>query len=180
MTYQPRTYRAQGGNKFVVASGGEIEVQSGGTVDLHAGAVLNMANGYSADGHGMLRLARATYDFAEHGGDIGDIGLGVTLPEGAIVVGGLVDVVTTCTTEGADAGTMAISVEGAGDIVAAIAVSDLTDPWDEGLQAIIPKANTPETTGIKCTADREITATIAVQKFTAGKFVVFLYYVLSE
>lgn len=32
MTYQPLTYREQGGDKFVVASGGEIEIQSGGVL----------------------------------------------------------------------------------------------------------------------------------------------------
>jgi len=150
-------------------------------VDLQAGSVLNMANGYSADGHGMLRLARATWDFAEHAGAIGAKGLGVTLPDNAIVVGGFIDVITTCTTAGADAGTMAIHVEGADDIVAAVAVNSANPgPWDAGQQAIIPKANTPETTGVKLTAAREITATIAAQEFTAGKFVVFLYYVLSD
>ena len=30
MSYQPKTYREQGGDKFVVAEGGTIEIQSGG------------------------------------------------------------------------------------------------------------------------------------------------------
>lgn len=30
MSYQPKTYREQGGDKFVVADGGTIEIQSGG------------------------------------------------------------------------------------------------------------------------------------------------------
>ena len=171
MSYQTKVYRPQGGDKLVVASGGAIELQEG--------AALDIANGYNADGLGLLRLARATYDFAEHGGAIGAHGLGVTLPDNAIVVGGFVDVVTTCTTAGADAGTMAIHVQTAGDIVAAVAVSTAGNAWDAGLHAIIPKADTPETTGIKLTAARVITATIATQAFTAGKFVVFLYYVLS-
>lgn len=37
-SYQPGVYREQGGNKLVVASGGEIEVQSGGTLDIQNGA----------------------------------------------------------------------------------------------------------------------------------------------
>jgi hypothetical protein len=180
MSYNANVYREQGGNRLVVRQGGEIEVRAGGRVDLQEGALLNLENGYSADGLGMIRLAKATWDFAEHGGAIGAHGLGVTLPDNAIVVGGFVDVITTCATAGADAGTMAIHVQGANDIVAAVAVNDAGKPWDAGLHAIVPKANTPESTGIKLTAPREITATIAGQAFTAGKFVVFLYYVLSD
>lgn len=40
MTYQPATFRQQGGDKFVVESGGEIEVRSGGTLDVQSGATL--------------------------------------------------------------------------------------------------------------------------------------------
>ena len=83
----------------------------------------------------------------------------------------------TCTTAGADAGTMAIHVQSANDIVTATAVSAVGDIWDEGQSPIIPKANTPESTAIKLTADRTVTATIATQAFTAGKFTVYLYYV---
>lgn len=42
MTYQPKVYREQGGDKLVVASGGEIEVQSGGTLDLQAGSTVGL------------------------------------------------------------------------------------------------------------------------------------------
>lgn len=38
MTYQPKVYREQGGDKLIVASGGEIEVQSGGVLDMQPGA----------------------------------------------------------------------------------------------------------------------------------------------
>jgi hypothetical protein len=125
-------------------------------------------------------MAKAQYSFAIHGGAISAISLGTKIPDNAIVLGGFVEVLTTCTTAGADAGTMAISIQGANDIVSAIAVSDVSNPWDAGLHAIVPKFNTPETTGIKLTAQRTITATIAVQAFTAGKFNVFLFYVESD
>lgn len=32
MTYQPKVYREQGGDKIVVESGGEIEVKTGGVI----------------------------------------------------------------------------------------------------------------------------------------------------
>lgn len=132
---------------------------------------------------GRFQVARAVYDFAVDGGAVAaHIAKSpmALLPLNAIVVGGFVHVITTCVTAGADAGTMAIHVNGANDIVTAIAVSDGTNPWDAGLHAIIPKANTPEATGIICTAARAVTFTIAVQAFTAGKIVVFLYWVDSE
>jgi hypothetical protein len=129
-----------------------------------------------AEGLRRMMVAVARYDFSVDGGAISAIGSGVTIPDNAIICGGFVDVDQTCTSAGADAGTMAISVQGANDIVSAVAISDGTHPWDAGLHAIIPKANTPESTGVKLTAAREITFTIATQAFTAGKFTVFLEY----
>jgi hypothetical protein len=132
------------------------------------------------EGIRRLQCARAVYDFAVNGGTIGaKVLVGDTIPDNAVIQGGFVDVITTCTSAGADAGTMAIHVEAANDIVSAVAINAATD-WDAGLHAIIPKFNTPETTSVKTTAARAITGTIAVQNFTAGKFIVFLYYTVSE
>lgn len=133
----------------------------------------------TTDGLGAYRIARATYDFAVDGGTVGAIGLGTTLPDNAIVVGGFIDVLTTLESSG-DSATIAISVEGADDIVFAIAIDNVADAWDAGFQAIIPKANTPESTGVKTASAQEITATIAVEDTTAGKFVVWLFYVVSD
>ena len=126
-----------------------------------------------------LGAVRATYDFSVDGGAISAIGLGVTLPDNAIIVGGVVDVITTLTSA-TDAATIALSANSADDLVAAIAISNVANPWDAGLQAIIPKSNTPESTGVKLTAAREITATIAVEAVTAGKFEVLLQYYQSS
>ena len=122
---------------------------------------------------------RATWDFAVDGGAISAIDIDAQLPDNAIIVGGFVDVITTLTSA-TDAATVAIHAQTANDIVAAIAISNGGNPWDAGLKAIIPKANTPESTGIKLTAARDITVTIAVEAVTAGKFNLFLDYVLSE
>lgn len=125
-----------------------------------------------------LYVARAEYNFAVDGGTIGAIASKTVIPGGAIVIGGFVNVITTCTSAGADAGTMAISVKSANDIVSAIAISDGTNPWDAGLHAIVPKRNTPESTAIVTTAPRYVTFTIATQNFTAGRIVVYLEYVV--
>lgn len=132
----------------------------------------------TTDGNRVVKTARATYDFDVDGGAISAIGLGVSLPDNAVVLGGMVDVETTLTTAGADAGTIAISVEGADDIVLAIAVSDGSNPWDAGGQDIIPDGT--GSARVKTTQTREVTATIAGQVVTAGKFTVFLNYTVSD
>ena len=125
-------------------------------------------------GHGAVRVACGTYDFAKQGGLKVAYKLGVTLPAGAIVIDSAVDVLTTCQTASADAGTMAISIETANDIVTATAVSAGGNIWDKGVHAGVPVGTAA--TAIKLTADRTLTATIATQAFTAGKFNVWLWY----
>ena len=122
-----------------------------------------------------LRVAQATWDYAVDGGAISAIGLGITIPANSIIVGSIIDVQTTCTSAGADAGTGALSVSGANDIVTAIAISDGTNPWDQGLHAGIPVFTAA--TAVKTTSAAEVTFTIAGQVFTAGKFVVNLFYI---
>jgi hypothetical protein len=132
-----------------------------------------------ADGLGFLRVARFTFDagVAANQG-IGAHGTGVTLPAHATVVGGFFDVNTLFTSAGGNAGTIAISVEGANDIQAAAACSGA--PYSSiGRKAIVPKANTPESTAVKTTAAREITCTVAGQILSAGKLTGFLFYVVS-
>ncbi|HEY3363951.1 MAG TPA: hypothetical protein VGK74_02710 [Symbiobacteriaceae bacterium] len=132
----------------------------------------------NADGLHPVRVARATYDFAVNGGAISAIDSGVTIPANAVILDGMVDVKTTCTTAGGDAGTMAISVEGANDIVAAIAVSNGGNPWDAGRHDVVPVGSAA--TAVKTTQARNVTFTIATQAFTAGKVHVFLRYVIGS
>lgn len=131
----------------------------------------------TAAGLGMLRVARATFDPSAVSGDrtVAAHGLGVTIPDKAIICGGFYQVNTTFTSAG-DSATIAIHAQGANDIVSAIAISNGGNPWDAGLKAVVPKANTPESTGIALTAARELTATVAVEALTAGKLTLFVYY----
>lgn len=159
-------------------------VPSPGAGTLAAGSVgassLGGAFVGTSDGNGVMRVARATFDPSGTAGHrtIAAHGLGVTIPDNAIVCGGFVDSDVTATSA-TDAATIALSVQGANDIVSAIAISNGANPWDAGLHPIIPKANTPETTGIKLTAAREITATVAVEALLLGHFTVFVYYVVG-
>jgi hypothetical protein len=128
-------------------------------------------------GLGSLRVARFVFDAGIAANRTAEAhGTGVTLPIHAIVVGGFIDVNTKFDSDATDAGTIAISVQGANDIISAAAVSGA--PFSTvGRKAIVPKANTPESTSVKCTAAREITCTVAIEPLLSGKLTGYLYYV---
>lgn len=135
------------------------------------------------DGLHVLRAARFTFDPSANAGErtIGAHGLGVTLPDNALVMFGHLEILTTFASAGADAGTIALSIQGANDLVTATAISSGTF-WD----AVANKVMVPDAlnaagvaTAIKLTAAREVTATVASQALTAGKLVGWLYYVVG-
>ena len=125
-----------------------------------------------------VQIAIATYDFAVDGGAISTItpSKGYNLPDNAIILDGMVDVITTLTSAG-DLATIAIQTEAANDIVTAVAIGTGT-PWDAGLRAIIPLGT--NTTAIKLTAARDIKIVIAVEALTAGKFHTILRYITTD
>ena len=131
----------------------------------------------SAEGHTTKKVARVVYDYAVDGGAIGSINLGAIIPDKAIITRTFYDVITTFTTAGADAGTIALTSEGAGDIKAAIAVSDAGNPWDAGRHDGIQAGAVANF--IKTTAARQLVLTIAGQVVTAGKLVLFAEYIVS-
>jgi hypothetical protein len=136
---------------------------------------------YNIDGLHARRMARATYDFSEHGGAQGVISLGVALPDNAIVTRAWYEVLTTLQS-GTDAATVSIDipVDDVAGIVAAIAISDLTDPWDEGLHEAI-QDGAAANFSVKTTAERTLQITIAGgEDLTAGKFILFAEYVVSD
>lgn len=125
-----------------------------------------------------MRIAAVTFDTA--GVDSSGVsnktaaahGTGIKLPAHAIVCGGFMDVNTAFTGSGAS---VAVHIESANDIQTAAAISGA--PWSTiGLKAIVPKANTPESTAIKLTAERELTVTVSAAALTAGKVTIYLYY----
>jgi hypothetical protein len=121
-------------------------------------------------------------------------GLGVYLPTKAIVINAWVDVITTFTSA-TDAATIALKVQGANDLTAAIAISTTGDVWDAGIHGCLPGSYAEATVAgdsaildaarkaasyIKTSAVRELTATVAVEALTAGKLNLYVEYVLSE
>lgn len=117
-----------------------------------------------------MMVARCKYDFAVDGGAVGAITLGAAIPSGALVIGATARVTTAVTSGGA--GTLALHVEGAGDIQAAAAVSGA--PWSTtGFKAL---TKTFATAPILATAERNITATVATAALTAGVVEVLVFY----
>lgn len=122
-----------------------------------------------------LKTLQAVYDFAVDGGGTGTITLrsapgdsqGNTLPAEAVVTGGYVDVETACTSA---TGTIALTAEGSGDVVAAVGQAS----WTTGRKSVIPAGT--GATAVKTTVVRSVTMTIATAAYTAGKFRLVLFY----
>lgn len=125
--------------------------------------------------HRVLMRARFRYSFATDGGAAGTLTLrGDTLPSGALVLGGYIDVTTALTSGGA--ATVALQLEGAGDLQAAAAITGA--PWSTtGRKSIVPAFT--GATSVLTTAARAVAAVIAVAALTAGAFDVYLFYVVS-
>lgn len=133
-------------------------------------------SGYADVKVGINKVGRvkATLDVPLKGGAIGSKGLGIFLPAGAIVKRAFY-VTRNTLTSATDAATLALQIEGADDLVAAVAISDGANPWDAGApKACIPDDTVPNF--IVTTAERELTAVIAVEDLTAGKVDLYVEY----
>ena len=116
-------------------------------------------------------VQKVTYDFAVHGGAVGNIELDCTVPENAVIVDGIVDVLTNPTSGGS--ATVALKVEGAADLLGATAIASVT-----GLVDTVPDGTAAN--AIKTTADRVVTVTVGTAALTAGKMNIFFRYFISE
>ena len=134
----------------------------------------------SADGLHAKRIARATYDFTVDGGTAGTFGLGVTLPDNAIIVRAFYEVGTTFqSATGPDNATVAITIPTDGDLEVASAINAATD-WDEGFHDCVTKGSDGTASEfLKLTAAREISLVIGVEDITAGALTVFIEYVIG-
>jgi len=161
----------------VTATAAELNILDGVTATA---AELNGLDfsALAVDGLQAARVARGTYDFAADGGSQGTINLGAQLPANAIVLRGMIKVVTTCADGVADAATIAVSIEGAGDLVVAIAISDGSNPWDVGIKDIIPDGTAAN--AVETTIARQLTMTIGGVDLTAGKFHVYIEYFVGS
>ena len=168
-------YRGRGfpGTVNVAKVGG---LSLAGTAVTATASELNLLDADStepADGAwaATTRWAKAEYDFATDGGGQGDIALGVTIPDNAIVIGGFLEGITAVTSGGS--ATVAIKLQSAADILAATGKASLTGT------AVIPGAAVMSAP-FKLTAARVVTITVATADLTAGKFNVWIEYFVGE
>jgi hypothetical protein len=116
--------------------------------------------------------ARARYDSAANGAGVGPHVLsGDWIPKGAVIIDTLIRV-TTPGDSANDTATIALGVESAADLLTAAVISGA--PWSTAgaKRATLTATTAPVTT----TARRQITATVAVQALTAGRFTVYVRY----
>jgi len=125
-------------------------------------------------GLGLLGNAKMTYDFAVDGGAVSVItpSNSPTIPLGAIILGGTIDITTTLTSGGA--ATIALGL-GSGAQVAALKAATAVATWAAGQLTLIPIFTAA--TYVKAAAATPLTLSIAAFALTAGKFDVNLVYV---
>jgi hypothetical protein len=101
---------------------------------------------------------------------------GLQIPAGAIITRVFYEVLTNFTSAAGTA-TIALHLEGANDVVSAIAINDVSTPWNTGRREGIQTGTAA--TMIKTTAARYLTATVGTQALTAGKMNVYVEYIVS-
>ncbi len=124
-------------------------------------------------GLGAAQVAKATYDFTVDGGAIATITpvSSPVIPAGAIVFGGLIDVVVAPLGGGAS---VAIGF-GSGAQVASLKAATVVGTYTIGaILALIPVWTAAS--AVKVAADTKITFTVSGGALTAGKIAVQIYY----
>ena len=171
-------------NNAKVTMSGDATLANDGALTIGAGTIDEaMLVVLTGDGLHAKRVAKATYSYAEHGGAVGTIGLGVTLPDNAVVVRTYYEVITTLTSNSAnDAATISFDIptDDAAGLVAATAISAGTNTWDAGYHEGI-QDGTAAAFAVKTTAARELSVTIGVEDIDAAGIVVFFCeYVVTQ
>src|SRR5262245_26954023 len=117
-----------------------------------------------------VKVAHARYDFSVHGGAISTITLSdvngrTMIPQNAIIIGGVIDVITQLTSGGS--ATIAIGTS-SGSSTTSIKGATAVASWTVGRLDPVPVYTAA--TEVKMTATGAITATIATATLTAGVF----------
>ena len=162
-------------------SGAELGVGPGSTytntvtggVHLNTGGTVGSPFWESISG---VRLARAVYDFSVDGGAAGlitpAVSVNTIIPSTSIILGGVINIITTFTSGGSATIAVGLSAGGAG--AAALKAATAVATWTAGLMAVVPLFAAANM--IRMTADGTITFTIATADLTAGKAEVDLLY----
>lgn len=140
------------------------------------GITENQISAASLTGLGLVRYAKAIYDFSVDGGAVSTITpiSGATLPINAIILGGVIDTITALTSSGSATVSIGTSAgSSAASIKAALAYGSYS-----GLVAVIPLFTAA--TMVKLTAAGALTFTIGTAALTAGKLGVTLAYFVGN
>lgn len=105
---------------------------------------------------GERKTVRARYSFADDGGAVSTIGLGVTLPDNAIVLSIVEDIITAPTST-SSTGTMQLVLPTDGALSAALTAD-----------GTVPNTALNLTTPVKATAARELSVTVATNAVLSG------------
>jgi hypothetical protein len=129
-------------------------------------------------GIGVAGNAKMTYDFAVDGGVQGLITPtnSPTIPNKAIILGGVIDITTTLTSGGS--ATIALGTS-AGSSASALKTATAVATWAAGVTVPVTPVFTAATY-VKLTAAGRLTLTVATADLTAGKFDVNVIYVIGN
>src|SRR4030042_309964 len=67
-SYSTKVYKDTGGDRLVVASGGEVQIESGGVLDVQAGSTLDLAANLDMNNATITNIGAAGTDFDSSGG----------------------------------------------------------------------------------------------------------------
>lgn len=118
-------------------------------------------------------------------------GLGVTIPSGALITSAFY-IVNSTFTSATNAATIALTLQSAGDLKAAIAISAAGNVYDAGVRGCLPghyaldgnaltaiaSAAADAASFILTTAERELTATVASEVLTGGELTLYVEYLV--
>jgi hypothetical protein len=135
-------------------------------------------NSFATDGLKHMQVAVATIAYTNLVDGVA-VEFGADIPDNAIIIGSMIEVLNTFVGDVDDSSTLSIGVNDNIDIVNAIAISDVSNPWDAAIRAGIPLA---PGSAVKLTAARKIKVrwtSNADAALTAGSMKVFLTYVVG-
>lgn len=162
-----------------VAMSGDVAISNTGATTIQAGAVTETKLVSSRSfGLGVgLRSARAKYDFAVDGGVFGapiTLATNATIPDNAIIIGGILNSTTAVTSAGGTATISFGTTAGSGPATLKNAEPQATFVLD-AITGTTPVLGTP-ITWFKMTAAGQITMTIGVENLLTGVIEVTVYY----
>jgi len=138
---------------------------------MTSAGVVSVSSASSADGLSTRGVARAGIALADL--SLGTNGLGVTIPDNAVVFDGYVDITTAFAGTGT-AAAVSFEVNGSDDLLTSVVYTN-GGVWDStGIKALIPVGTAAS--GIKLTGAREISLVLVDEPLTSGVATVILYY----